>query len=84
MKIGICGAGVAGPTLAHFLLRAGHEPVLIEEAAHFRSGGYVVDFWGVGYDVAERTTRIFDAASRLERDPAGPERQCWDPTALRR
>ncbi|MEZ5237342.1 MAG: carboxylesterase family protein, partial [Acidimicrobiales bacterium] len=36
------------------------------------------------YDVAERTTRIFDAASRLERDPAGPERQCWDPTALRR
>ena len=54
MKIGICGAGVAGPTLAHFLLRAGHEPTLIERSPKFRSGGYVVDFWGVGYDVAER------------------------------
>ena len=54
MKIGICGAGIAGPTLAHFLLRAGHEPTLIERAPAFRSGGYVVDFWGVGYTVAER------------------------------
>jgi 2-polyprenyl-6-methoxyphenol hydroxylase-like FAD-dependent oxidoreductase len=54
MKVGICGAGVAGPTLAHFLLRAGHEPTLIERSPSFRSGGYVIDFWGVGYDVAER------------------------------
>jgi 2-polyprenyl-6-methoxyphenol hydroxylase-like FAD-dependent oxidoreductase len=54
MKIAICGAGIAGPTLAHFLLRAGHEPMLIEAAPAFRTGGYVVDFWGLGFTVAER------------------------------
>jgi 2-polyprenyl-6-methoxyphenol hydroxylase-like FAD-dependent oxidoreductase len=54
LTIAISGAGVAGPTLAHWLLKAGHCPVLIEEAPAFRAGGYVIDFWGVGYDIAER------------------------------
>lgn len=54
MKIAISGAGVAGPTLAYWLLRIGHEPVLIEAAPALRTGGYVIDFWGVGYTVAER------------------------------
>ncbi|MCA8902550.1 MAG: FAD-binding domain [Hyphomonas sp.] len=54
MKIAISGAGVAGPSLAHWLLKTGHEPTLIEEAPGFRAGGYVIDFWGVGYDVAEK------------------------------
>ncbi|WP_179469074.1 FAD-binding domain [Mycolicibacterium vinylchloridicum] len=54
MKIAISGAGVAGPTLAYWLHRAGHEPMLIERAPHFRAGGYLIDFWGVGYRVAQR------------------------------
>ena len=54
MKIAISGAGVAGPSLAYWLLRTGHEPTLIEESPAFRAGGYLIDFWGVGYDVAER------------------------------
>ena len=54
MKIAISGAGVAGPALAHWLHRTGHEPTLIERAPHFRTGGYVIDFWGVGYQVAQR------------------------------
>ena len=54
MKIAISGAGVAGPSLAHWLHRTGHEPTLIERAPRFRTGGYVIDFWGVGYQVAER------------------------------
>ncbi len=54
MKIGIVGAGIAGPCLAYWLQRAGHELTLIEQAPGFRTGGYVIDFWGVGYDVAER------------------------------
>lgn len=53
MKIAISGAGVAGPALAHWLHRSGHEPTLIERAPHFRTGGYVIDFWGVGYRVAQ-------------------------------
>lgn len=54
MKVAIIGAGVAGPTLAYWLNRTGHEVTLIEIAPQPRAGGYVVDFWGVGYTVAER------------------------------
>ena len=54
MRIAISGAGVAGPALAHWLLRSGHEPVLVERAPAFRTGGYVIDFWGTGYQVAKR------------------------------
>lgn len=54
MKIAINGAGIAGPTLAYWLHRCGHEPTLIEKASKLRTGGYVIDFWGVGYDMAER------------------------------
>lgn len=54
MKIAISGAGVAGPTLAYWLMRAGHEPLLIERAPHLRTRGYIIDFWGLGYDLAER------------------------------
>jgi 2-polyprenyl-6-methoxyphenol hydroxylase-like FAD-dependent oxidoreductase len=50
----ISGAGIAGPTLAFWLARAGFEPTLVEHAAGLRTGGYVIDFWGLGYDIAER------------------------------
>src|SRR5579863_3279537 len=50
----ISGAGIGGPTLAFWLKAAGFEPTLIEQAPALRSGGYVVDFWGLGYDIAER------------------------------
>ncbi len=54
MRIAINGAGIAGPTLAYWLQRSGHEVLLVEEAPRPRGGGYVIDFWGIGYDVAER------------------------------
>ena len=54
MKVLIVGAGIAGPTLAYWLLKAGHEPTLVERAPELRRGGYLVDFWGAGFDVAER------------------------------
>lgn len=50
----ISGAGIAGPTFAYWLKRAGYVPTLIEHASALRSGGYVIDFWGLGYDIAER------------------------------
>ncbi|MGH9763204.1 MAG: FAD-dependent monooxygenase, partial [Blastocatellia bacterium] len=53
-KILISGAGIAGPTTAYWLLKHGFEPVLIERAPHLRQGGYIIDFWGIGFDVAER------------------------------
>lgn len=54
MKIAINGAGIAGPTLAYWLGKSGHEVLLVEQSPRLRSGGYIVDFWGVGYDIAEK------------------------------
>ena len=54
MRVLVVGAGIAGPTLAYWLLRAGHEVTLVERATALRRGGYLVDFWGAGFDVAEQ------------------------------
>ena len=54
MRVAIIGAGIGGPTLAYWLRRLGHEPILFEKAPAPRTGGYVIDFWGLGYDLAER------------------------------
>jgi 2-polyprenyl-6-methoxyphenol hydroxylase-like FAD-dependent oxidoreductase len=50
----ISGAGIAGPALAFWLKAAGFEPTVVERTPALRSGGYVIDFWGLGYDLAER------------------------------
>jgi 2-polyprenyl-6-methoxyphenol hydroxylase-like FAD-dependent oxidoreductase len=65
----ISGAGIAGPTLAFWLRAAGFQPTLIERAADLRTGGYVIDFWGLGYDIAERmglTTEINRAGYHVQ------------------
>lgn len=70
MKIAINGCGIAGPTLAWWLRRYGHEPVLFEQAPAPRRGGYVIDFWGPGYDVAEKMglfPTLLDDAYLMER-----------------
>jgi 2-polyprenyl-6-methoxyphenol hydroxylase-like FAD-dependent oxidoreductase len=54
MRVLISGLGVAGPTLAYWLRHAGADITIVERAPALRSGGYVIDFWGAGYDVAER------------------------------
>ena len=54
MRILISGAGVAGPTLAWWLFRHGFTPTLVESAPRLRTGGYVIDFWGAGFEIANR------------------------------
>jgi 2-polyprenyl-6-methoxyphenol hydroxylase-like FAD-dependent oxidoreductase len=69
MRVAISGAGVAGPALAYWLRRTGHEPTLIERAPCFRTGGYVIDFWGVGYRVAAKMgieTAVRDAGYQMK------------------
>jgi 2-polyprenyl-6-methoxyphenol hydroxylase-like FAD-dependent oxidoreductase len=53
-KVLISGAGIAGPALAFWLKAAGFRPTLVERSPALRAGGYVIDFWGLGYDIAER------------------------------
>jgi 2-polyprenyl-6-methoxyphenol hydroxylase-like FAD-dependent oxidoreductase len=54
MRVVINGMGIAGPTLAFWLAEAGHQVALVEEAPALRCGGYIIDFWGAGYDIAEK------------------------------
>jgi 2-polyprenyl-6-methoxyphenol hydroxylase-like FAD-dependent oxidoreductase len=64
----ISGVGIAGPTLAYWLKRAGFVPTLLEHAPALRTGGYVVDFWGLGFDIAERmglVPKILNAGYRI-------------------
>jgi 2-polyprenyl-6-methoxyphenol hydroxylase-like FAD-dependent oxidoreductase len=50
----ISGGGIAGLTSAYWLAKAGLTPTVIERAPALRTDGYVIDFWGLGYDIAER------------------------------
>src|SRR5262249_55724347 len=62
MNVLISGAGIAGPTLAFWLRKCGFAPTLVERAPALRTTGYVIDFWGRGYDVAEEMGLLPDIA----------------------
>jgi len=54
----ISGAGIAGPTLAYWLHQYGFKSTIVELYPEIRSGGHIIDFWGVGYEVAEKMSMI--------------------------
>ena len=54
MRVLISGAGIAGPTLAYWLAQYGIESTIVEAAPRLRTGGYVIDFWGAGFELADR------------------------------
>jgi 2-polyprenyl-6-methoxyphenol hydroxylase-like FAD-dependent oxidoreductase len=60
----ISGAGIAGPALARWLLREGWAETLVERAPALRTGGYMIDVWGVGYDALERMGLLAAARER--------------------
>ncbi len=90
MRVAINGIGVAGSTLAYWLRQFGHEPVLFEKAPAFRTGGYLIDFWGLGYEIAERMGLVPTLRERcyvMERmrlvDAHGREEAALDLTPMR-
>jgi 2-polyprenyl-6-methoxyphenol hydroxylase-like FAD-dependent oxidoreductase len=54
MKVAINGAGIAGTALAYWLGKMGHEVLLVEQAPALRTGGYILNLWGIGYDAVEK------------------------------
>ena len=54
MKVLISGGGVAGPALAHWLHRYGHDCTLVERAPTVRDGGAAIDFRGSALEVLDR------------------------------
>ena len=53
MRALICGAGIAGLTFACLLDRMGWDVQLVERANSLRREGYMIDFFGPGFDAAE-------------------------------
>jgi 2-polyprenyl-6-methoxyphenol hydroxylase-like FAD-dependent oxidoreductase len=53
-RIVIFGGGIAGLTLAIQLKQSGFDPLLIERERGLQRKGYMMDFFGTGWDVAER------------------------------
>lgn len=60
MRVVIVGAGIAGLSLALALRARGHESVVLEKSPHLRDEGYMLDFFGPGYDAAEKLGLIED------------------------
>jgi len=53
MRAIICGAGIGGLSLGWWLANDGWEVLIVELAAALRSEGFMLDFFGSGYDAAE-------------------------------
>lgn len=54
LKILICGGGCAGPALAYWLLRGGHQVVVVERFPVLRATGAQVDLRGQGIEAVKR------------------------------
>ena len=53
-RILISGGGIAGLPLAIRLKQSGFDPLVIERESGLRTEGYMMDFFGTGWDVASR------------------------------
>lgn len=91
MKVLISGGGIAGLALAFWLHRHGHEPLVVERSENLRDEGYMIDFFGPGYDASEKLGILSDIEGihyQIPRlsfiDAAGKERLSVSYAALRK
>jgi 2-polyprenyl-6-methoxyphenol hydroxylase-like FAD-dependent oxidoreductase len=66
MKVLISGASVAGPALAFWFGRAGHDVTVVEQAPGLREGGYAVDFRGEVHMRILKRMGIIDDLRKME------------------
>jgi 2-polyprenyl-6-methoxyphenol hydroxylase-like FAD-dependent oxidoreductase len=62
-RVLISGAGIAGLTLAVLLKERGFEPLVVERDPGIRAQGYMMDFFGSGWDIAERMGLVDDLSA---------------------
>lgn len=81
MRAVICGAGIAGLAVAQRLDAGDWDVVVLEKAPAVRTQGYMIDFFGPGYDAAEAMgilPRIHELGYRVDEvsylDAAGRRR----------
>ena len=65
LKVLICGGGCAGPALAFWLARAGHQPVVVERFPSLRVAGAQIDLRGEGVSVVRRMGLHDEVYSKL-------------------
>jgi 2-polyprenyl-6-methoxyphenol hydroxylase-like FAD-dependent oxidoreductase len=53
MRAIVCGAGITGLAAANRLAALGHDVLVVERSPGPRSQGYMIDFFGPGYDAIE-------------------------------
>ena len=86
MRVLVSGAGIAGLALGVSLSRKGHDVVICERSPSPRTAGYMIDFFGPGYQAAERLGLIpeagFRMASRLRRGQASARSRSRSPVGL--
>ncbi|MGW5681305.1 FAD-dependent monooxygenase [Nonomuraea sp. NPDC003754] len=70
-RVLISGAGLAGPAMAHWLLRDGHDVTVVERAPAIRDGGQAVDFRGEAHMTMLERMGILDEVRR-RRTEGGP------------
>ncbi|KAI3140443.1 hypothetical protein CBS147326_2144 [Penicillium roqueforti] len=70
LKVLICGGGVAGPALAFWLVRNGHQVVIVERSPALRATGAQIDLRGQGIEAVKRMG-LMDAVREKLVDEAG-------------
>lgn len=65
LKVLIVGGGVAGPAVAFWLSRIGHQVVIVERFPALRASGAQIDLRGQGIEVAKRMGLIDAIRSKL-------------------
>ncbi|MFI9271166.1 FAD-dependent oxidoreductase [Kitasatospora sp. NPDC052896] len=69
LRVLICGGGIAGQALAHWLARGGHRVTVVERFPALRATGAQVDLRGQGIAAVERMGLLDAVRSRLVDEP---------------
>lgn len=91
MKVLISGGGISGLTLALCLHRQDHNALVVERSPSLRDEGYMIDFFGPGYDASERMNLLpeiegihYQIPHLAFLGPSGKEKFSRDYATLRR
>jgi 2-polyprenyl-6-methoxyphenol hydroxylase-like FAD-dependent oxidoreductase len=69
MKVLVSGASIAGPAVAYWLGKQGHEVTVVEQAASVRAGGQAVDFKGATHRLVLERMGIWDELQAIRTAP---------------
>ncbi|WP_106192375.1 FAD-dependent monooxygenase [Umezawaea tangerina] len=69
LKVLVCGGGIAGQAAAYWLVRGGHEVVVVERFPVLRATGAQIDLRGQGIEAVERMGLLDAVRDKLVHEP---------------